>query len=296
MKCDSLALALALYNTPSAPPADLITEIAEEASIVAAAFEKRERVALAHTMPVRLSPMDVDGFAPRYAVNALRHRASNYDAACRALVYAEAVAVFRNRVLEAIASAYPALAAEAKRQRSTTRDLPDVVYHFTDTARLPWILASGDLRGMESTTGGNYPSPDFLWATTDARGSRTAAGAFARDAYQSGKLWQIRFTLNAADFFEWSAAPFRNAAWTARHVEMLESAARGENPADWRCRIAPLPLSRVRGIQVKSWTRPGWRDCTPALVETGVVEIDGRRFASKRTRTPSGAFILNIVP
>ena len=50
------------------------------------------------------------------------------------------------------------------------------LYHFTDTAHLPWIFMAGELRpGLNRI--GNYPSPEFVWATTDARGDRSAAAS-----------------------------------------------------------------------------------------------------------------------
>jgi hypothetical protein len=53
------------------------------------------------------------------------------------------------------------------------------VYHFTDSAHLPWILSDGELRAGANKIGG-YPAPEFVWATTEDRGSRTATGRLAR--------------------------------------------------------------------------------------------------------------------
>jgi hypothetical protein len=47
------------------------------------------------------------------------------------------------------------------------------VYHFTDTARLPWIIQTGELRPDPHRLGG-FPA-DFVWATLNAGGDRTSA-------------------------------------------------------------------------------------------------------------------------
>jgi hypothetical protein len=66
------------------------------------------------------------------------------------------------------------------------------VFHFTDTARLPWILATGELRPGRNAIW-DFPSADFLWATTDARGDRTAS--VDRKALRKGFTREVRFTL-----------------------------------------------------------------------------------------------------
>jgi hypothetical protein len=76
----------------------------------------------------------------------------------------------------------------------------NIVYHYTSIARLPWILESGELRPGRNKIGG-FPDPDFLWATTSDKGSRTASLEGLRDAAV------IRFTLDAADFEEWAKNP-----------------------------------------------------------------------------------------
>jgi hypothetical protein len=48
------------------------------------------------------------------------------------------------------------------------------VYHFTSIFRLPWILASAELQPGRNKIGG-LPDPDFLWATTSDKGSRSAS-------------------------------------------------------------------------------------------------------------------------
>ena len=74
------------------------------------------------------------------------------------------------------------------------------VYHFTDTARLPWILQSGELRPGANRIGG-FPHPDFLWATTSERGARSAAASM--QGFRTGLTRMVRFILHADDFEAW---------------------------------------------------------------------------------------------
>jgi hypothetical protein len=127
------------------------------------------------------------------------------------------------------------------------------VYHFTCAARLPWIVASGELRPGRNQLG-KYPDPDFLWATTNPRGDRTAS-AFA--AYRSGDLALVRLTLPEEDFEPWPEITARYPQWTPEQISRLETAAlnRGESDfACWRARIEPLPLSRVIKSEAKTYT------------------------------------------
>jgi hypothetical protein len=59
-----------------------------------------------------------------------------------------------------------------------------LVYHFTDTTRLPWIIDSGELQPGKNRIGG-YPL-DFLWATSSLNGDRTSSAS----SKQALKLWR----------------------------------------------------------------------------------------------------------
>jgi hypothetical protein len=128
----------------------------------------------------------------------------------------------------------------------------DCVYHFTCTGRLPWIVASGELRPGRNQLG-NYPDPDFLWATTNPRGDRTAA---AFPAYRGGDTALVRLTLPEEDFEPWPEITARYPRWTPAQGARLETGAlnRGEsNFACWRARAEPLPLSRVISAEAKTY-------------------------------------------
>jgi hypothetical protein len=161
------------------------------------------------------------------------------------------------------------------------------VYHFTDTCRLPWILHSGELRAGLNRIGG-FPC-DFLWATTDSTGDRTAScNGNARAFYRDGVTRWVRFTLDAADFETWPATLQRFPEWTPEHVARLERVALESDvsPATWRCRPMPLPLGKVLCIETKSYSS-GWHVLQDAKVledgedARGVV-IDGRIYSSQR--------------
>ena len=109
------------------------------------------------------------------------------------------------------------------------------LFHFTDTARLPWIVASGELRRGDNRLG-DYPV-DFLWATTSDKGDPTAAWACkrGRKAYREGRSRQVRFTLDREDFAPWRDIVGRFSEWTPKYIATLESSGRkmGADPAAW---------------------------------------------------------------
>jgi hypothetical protein len=161
--------------------------------------------------------------------------------------------------------------------------MSDIVYHFTDTARLPWILQSGELQPSANRLNG-YPV-DFLWATTDKRGSRSASVYIQNEQYRRGIVRMVRFALHAADFEPWRDIVQRFPAWTPAHIEMLERVAK-DSPATWRCRVAPLTHHHWIEIASKTYTDNVWHssDFRPQSYGRGVwgVTINGRIYASRR--------------
>lgn len=127
------------------------------------------------------------------------------------------------------------------------------VYHFTDTVRLPWIIASKELRADYYRLG-HFPDHDFVWATTSSKGDRTAS---AMMSYRQRIAALVRLTLFAEDFEPWPAIIERFPQWTMQHVRDFEAAARrmGEtNTSCWLARAEPLPLSRVIYAEAKTYT------------------------------------------
>jgi hypothetical protein len=128
------------------------------------------------------------------------------------------------------------------------------VYHFTDTARLPWILDAGELKPGANAVG-DFPEPEFVWATTCEHGDDTASGGRHVGGYRSGDRWLVRFTLRDEDFELWPDITRNYPAWTASHIARLEK--RG-NPALWRARVGPLPRAAWQAIHVRSYQQPRW--------------------------------------
>jgi hypothetical protein len=81
---------------------------------------------------------------------------------------------------------------------------PEYVYHFTDTARLPWILESGELRVHRADLAADIPTK-FLWVTRLQTGDKTCAALSPRtvEAFRKGWSLLVRFTLHAHDFEPW---------------------------------------------------------------------------------------------
>ena len=129
----------------------------------------------------------------------------------------------------------------------------DKLFHFTDTARLPWILQAGELRPGRNKIS-NTADPDFLWATPDINGDRTAAACM--QAYRSGQTQLVRFTLTLGDFEPWPNIVKRYQQWTREQIERLEQAARqrGSGPERWHCRVDALPAEKWLAIETKSYS------------------------------------------
>lgn len=173
------------------------------------------------------------------------------------------------------------------------------IYHFTDTARLPWIFTSGELKPGRNKIGG-FPDPDFIWATTSAAGDRTASsmkGDAAVSAYRRGATRLVRFTLRVEDFHQWRAIARLYPAWTENCITRLERSAGSESdPATWWCRAEPLSRPRWLGVDTRSFVSPDWKPLSP---DTEIFEgpikgslgiiVSGKPFMSAQREFPNGA-------
>jgi hypothetical protein len=169
---------------------------------------------------------------------------------------------------------------------------PSLVYHYTDTGRLPWILNSGLLAPGRNQIGG-FPDPDFLWATTSPDGDGSASAS--REAFRSGLTQMVRFVLRADDFEPWPAVVERFPQWTPDHVARLEIAARGKSsPATWRCRSEPLQQSRwldiqSRTYQSRTWASVGGRTTVQVDGNSASLRLGDWVYVSTKFDHPSGA-------
>ena len=150
-------------------------------------------------------------------------------------------------------------------------------YHFTSSWHLPWILASGELVQSEQRIA-DFPSPDFIWATTSPRGDMTAT---VRDGYRLGMVKLVRFTFDESEFFPWAEAQRRHPEWTEKHVSALERAARSQDIGGWLCRASALPINLAKAIDVRTYTNNAWRPVTDLEVR-GATNADGSEWRVMR--------------
>ena len=171
------------------------------------------------------------------------------------------------------------------------------LFHFSDTSRLPWIISSGELRPGGNKAGG-FPSPEFVWATTNPLGDASASVA-GGDPYITGKVRHVRFTFDSALFTPWSEIPDQFPQWTHDHVRRLESYSRGaRDPSTWWCSPKPIPLNDCLEIMTRSYRDKHWRRFDPETEvahmadEHGMkwlgIEVAGRSFVSSKVMAPDG--------
>lgn len=167
------------------------------------------------------------------------------------------------------------------------------VYHFTDTARLPWIISSGELRPSTNRRNG-FPL-DLLWATTNPAGDKTASASYAKQLHKDGVIQLVRFTLNADSFAPWREVVLGLPGWTEQHAADLEKAAKaaGQDTSPWRCRVAPVRDYDWIVVDAKRHNE-GWRRIDPTQaycmgsgLRRGFV-IDGYAYIATQERDAAG--------
>ena len=131
------------------------------------------------------------------------------------------------------------------------------LYHFTCTARLPWIIEANELRPYRNQIGG-LSSPNLLWATTSSQVEPAASGL---EGYREDVVALVRLTLFADDFETWPTMVARLSQSTIEHVRRLEADAGASGQVGvelWRARAEPLPFSRIICVEAKTYTGD-WR-------------------------------------
>jgi len=171
-----------------------------------------------------------------------------------------------------------------------------VVYHFTDSLHLPWIVKSGELRPNLNRLRG-IGDVNYLWGTTNPDGDKTARALIVQKILSSkGDEWEeedgdmavIRFTLPAAGFVPWRDIK-RKSTWTKLQIAELEAYDRSEfgewGQAKWRCRRKPLPIKSA--LKVEVWGN-GWMPIKlsrkhlielPEKVDSSIIGITINEFA-----------------
>jgi hypothetical protein len=143
-----------------------------------------------------------------------------------------------------------------------------VVYHFTDTLALPWIVESGALRPHAKLLVGIGRTDAFVWATTNpagdktARAVRVAAWAEAEEAWKQDRFRLVRLTLPAKSFRHW-AEVVRKEGWTPGQLAELadddyKHGCEVGYQDRWRVRSTRLPLANVLKAEAKTFAGP-WR-------------------------------------
>ena len=117
------------------------------------------------------------------------------------------------------------------------------LYHFTTSCHLPRIIRSGGLTVPRYTSGHGHR--DFIWATADPNGERTAAGAIGTwgKAYRDGDFLKVRLTLDGDGFAPWRDVISHH--WSPAWIDRYEATARGcrQSTETWQCRENDLPLA-----------------------------------------------------
>jgi hypothetical protein len=156
-----------------------------------------------------------------------------------------------------------------------------VVFHFTNTTRLPWILQSGELRpgtsrppppnyvGPPHYRIGGYPPPDLLWATADDRGWDCLIPATYSN-YRSGQTRMVRFTLQAEDFEPWRDITRRFPAWTTEQIVRLERSAQSPSAVFGGRTKALLWCYRTKPLERNRWV---------AIATRGILDVDWKPFS-----------------
>jgi hypothetical protein len=177
------------------------------------------------------------------------------------------------------------------------------LYHFTTSARLPRILRSGELRVPDYRDAG-HPGRDFVWATSDPNGERTAAGAIGTwgPEYRGGRLCRVRLTLGGDGFEPWREMVARYPGWTSDVIERYELTARRheQSTAVWHCCPDNVPVAEIQTADARTYLGHSWRpfdlaQCRikqatggPADADCMGIEIDGKEYWSERTAAASG--------
>lgn len=182
------------------------------------------------------------------------------------------------------------------------------LYHFTNSAHLPRIIRSGELRPPAFELPGQEHLPEFVHATSNPNGERTAAGWWHwQPTFDAGVIRRVRFTLHAEDFAPWREV-YARSGWSPFDMISLERAAlsRGSNTAKHFCRAEPLSLSRVIAVHTRSVKSKAWEPFDiasanvselgpikgdtfgPDVVDCLGIEIGGLWYTSERFKAEHG--------
>jgi hypothetical protein len=172
----------------------------------------------------------------------------------------------------------------------------DYVYHFTDTARLPWILESRELR-LDHGAIGKYPTK-FVWGTTLQNGDRPCASLNGdQKAYRQGWVRLVRFTFASTEFEPWIRIK-DHPDWTPELFDRMEATGKkkGGIPKYWMVRTEPLSIAESIDIETKSYRRGRWEPLARLMIvfkvedhpEVRGIVIDGMAYLSAQVHDVGG--------
>jgi hypothetical protein len=170
--------------------------------------------------------------------------------------------------------------------------ISNLVYHFTDSVRLPWILDAGEIRPGTCRHLEGWPDMNYVWAITNPIGSLSAAAVIGTmgTLYRNCLVWKVRFTLSADDFEPFLETIKHVPGWCDDHTTDVYETACGDDPADWRTHYGPIPKAKWLAIHARSYLSD-WReiprdlDVHPAMIEgkpVRMIMFGGRGFSSIR--------------
>ena len=107
-----------------------------------------------------------------------------------------------------------------------------MIYHYTNMARLPWIMNELSLRPSRPHTTKETP---LVWGTRDAKGEATAG------------FVNVRFLLGSLSFDRWNARNAKRLGFSVKARNVIDRTGReaGSDPANWWVCDQPVPIGHV---------------------------------------------------
>jgi len=140
-----------------------------------------------------------------------------------------------------------------------TPKVPDVLYHFTTSAHLPWIIGDGALtlpptNALERTFG-----RDYLYATSSPNGDKcSTAWTGYTDTYREGISLRVRFAFPGDGWRPWREVLEESGQQYYIKGLPMYAAHCGENPDNWFLRWEPLSLDDCYAAHCRAYTSHRW--------------------------------------
>lgn len=129
-----------------------------------------------------------------------------------------------------------------------------VIYHYTNTVCLPFILETKELKPHDAYS--VVDMPPFVWATTNPLGEPNSSAM--DDKYRNGVSHLVRFVMSTERFQPWNNV-IGNLPARSRNA-MVEIVAKIKLTAhrDWWASTRPVPINEL-AIETRSYTDKIWR-------------------------------------